>query len=705
MPSFKSIKTQITLATGIALLISIIVMVLVGFYSGNKLYKNISTKTEEYGQQWVSSDLEKIASDVEKVSRLISSNVQLANDIANTQAFLKQHALVNQIDRDKFSQYLKHLLITNPDIGGTYVVWEPNAVDGRDANFEQNNQHSDHKGQYAPYWARSRDGSLNLRPSNMDLVYNDNTTNAQGLRPGEWYLCPFEKQQTCISDPAYWDIKGVPTLMTSITTPIIVDGDVIGVAGVDLSVSFIQTLAEQVNASLFNGAGQLEIISTNGSTVANTANPDAIGKPIEPKRWQQIEPAVKRSDSYVQQGNDEITALVPLTFTSSPMAWAVQISVPLNIAMAQTNNMNDFIDNQFSNSLLSQLIIGLIVGFAGFIVVWVISGRITSPVRKVSSLISDLSESEGDLTQRINIKLSNEVGALSNDLDLFLDKTHNIIKDASDSANRLETTASLSKTISHQTDQSVSAQKTKLKEVSNAIYNMSQSSNDMTHNCLEASKSAEHVSQQIKLSASIVDVSLESLSQLTEKMQNASSDINALETATQNINSILEVIRGISEQTNLLALNAAIEAARAGDHGRGFAIVADEVRNLAVRTQQSTEEIDQIMHVLRNSAANAIQTMRDGTSMCEENKTRATESKSQLDDAVNAAQTINQATANISRSVDQQTTTTEVISRNIHNIHDALNQVSNYASEANNHSQHVDQIVVELKNQINKFKY
>ncbi|WP_086932836.1 methyl-accepting chemotaxis protein [Agarilytica rhodophyticola] len=702
---FNSIKTQIAAAAGVSLLASIITMIVFGMFSGRSLYVDTSDTIVVYSEKMIEESLKKVSNQVSRVSRTISDNIRVAKDIAINQEFIIANDLVDSIDRDEFSNYLKHTLQSNPGVVGVYMVWEPNAVDGMDEVYRGNQFHSDNKGQYSPYWTRSAASEYKVRPSNMDLVYNNRTPNKRGVRPGEWYLCPFESGRACVSDPAVWEVQGIDTLMTSITVPVQAEEKIIGVAGVDVSMGFIQGLTEQVNKSIYQGAGDIRIISFNGSVVADTKTPDEVGKLVSAQYWQDLKNNIQNGRAQTDIGEQSITLLLPLTFNFSEHSWAIELTLPTSVAMQETNALNHQLKSNFTESLIGQLVLGVIVGVCGLGIVYLLAKRLAAPVQQAASLVSELSESEGDLTQRIDIDLKNEVGVLASGLNLFLQKTHEIVKDTCDSSEKLKAAALESTQLSNQTSTSVSNQKLELDMVATAVHEMSKASADVASNCAHTASSAQSALDRVRSCATGLNETVDNLGYLTNKMREAAATMDELEAATQSISGIVDAIKGISEQTNLLALNAAIEAARAGEQGRGFAVVADEVRNLASRTQDSTGEINSLIEKLVAQSSVTVVTMREGTEMCEKNMSRANESQEQLREVVSATQIISDASISIASAVEQQNLVTDEVSQSVNKISNAANEVERYARESYVQSDLISFVVKEIEGKLNRFKY
>ena len=701
---FHSINKQINVTSGASLGAAVLVMTLVGVFLSSSLLSSTSKALNEYSTEIISESLKRIRSDIKDVETIVSDTVRIAKDMATTQEFLYQAQLTDVVNRNHVSDYVRTVLADNSRILGSYIAWEPNAIDGRDATHLNDSGHSDGNGQFGPYWTRSASGELGVRPVNFASAY-DRTPDDRGVMRGEWYMCTFESRSACVSNPAVWDVQGKPTLMTSITAPIESNGKFKGIAGADLSVAFIQQLTETINSTIYQGRGHMRVLSFYGSVVADTKRPGVVGEHLADEQWKSIEKAVKAGREMVDVRDNHIALLLPLTFEGVKNPWAVQYILPNDIAMQKSDELNGQLDGRFKRNLFLQLLSGALIAIAGFVLVFITAKQISSPVRKASQLVTELSESEGDLTKRINIRIDNEVGTLSKGLNSFLSKTHEIVKDTCDSLGVLRNSAQQNAALSHETKESVVKQEQEIQEVTSAVTEMSKATMEIAQNCTDTAQSAESALEKVKDCALGLNTTVESLQALAENMQKASEQVDELESATQGISGIVGVISDISEQTNLLALNAAIEAARAGEQGRGFAVVADEVRNLANRTNQSTAEINSLIDTLAKNSALAVKSMRSGAELCSENAERASNSQTQLQEVVSTTEHISDASISIATAVEQQNSVATEISRNINNINDSVHSVAEIADKTSAESSRINEVTDVLREKLNQFKY
>ncbi|MCF6194920.1 MAG: methyl-accepting chemotaxis protein [Kangiellaceae bacterium] len=231
----------------------------------------------------------------------------------------------------------------------------------------------------------------------------------------------------------------------------------------------------------------------------------------------------------------------------------------------------------------------LFVGMAlGLVLAWAVSFMITSPLNTAVIAMKDISEGEGDLTRRLDVSGTDEIGQLALSFNGFITKMQDVIRKVTASTSQLSAAAEEMSMITGETRTGVQRQQSETALVATAINEMSSTIHEVAANAETAASSANQADTQTEQGKQIVSATMSSITSLATEVETAATVINQLEKDSEDIGSVLEVIRGIAEQTNLLALNAAIEAARAGEQGRGFAFVADKVRNLASRTQEST---------------------------------------------------------------------------------------------------------------------
>ncbi|MBE1276197.1 methyl-accepting chemotaxis protein [Enterovibrio baiacu] len=322
------------------------------------------------------------------------------------------------------------------------------------------------------------------------------------------------------------------------------------------------------------------------------------------------------------------------------------------------------------------------------------------PIREMGDALNDIASGGGDLTQRLTVRSDDEIGQLGHSFNLFVDKIHTSIKGVVDAANhlRLQTEHIESAIKSSVSDSEGQQRESDL--IATAVQEMSASSMQVSQNAGDAANATKSATKEVSSAQNSIADTVGAMSGLRTRIDQSQDMITALNKDVERIASIIGVIRGIAEQTNLLALNAAIEAARAGEQGRGFAVVADEVRVLANKTQQSTEEIQDMIARLEEGTQKAVSSMNESTDASNETVVRVQQTSEYLDGVSNMIITINDMNTQIAAASSQQNTVSEEINRNIHgivengaSIFQNLGSVDNACQELAAKSRQLDQVV------------
>ncbi len=297
-----------------------------------------------------------------------------------------------------------------------------------------------------------------------------------------------------------------------------------------------------------------------------------------------------------------------------------------------------------------------------------IQKTITLPIKHIVVALQGIAQGEGDLSQRLCVNNKDELGEFAHWFNIFIEKIQLLVIKFKESADQLSLSSIELKESSQETNEAVTKQNTELEMIASAIHQMSSTVHEVEKNISSSTKDTEEADNQANLGNTIVSETMESISILADDIDAASTIIMKVKENSDNIGTVLDVIKGIAEQTNLLALNAAIEAARAGEQGRGFAVVADEVRSLASRTQQSTTEIHEMIDSLQKGVKEAVQHMNKGQSQARFSVIKAEKASLSLTAITQAVSIIKDTSLQIASASTQQTHVTEEISRNIVNI-------------------------------------
>lgn len=340
--------------------------------------------------------------------------------------------------------------------------------------------------------------------------------------------------------------------------------------------------------------------------------------------------------------------------------------------------------------------------FAAIVLSYLINRIIMAPIRDTVAVIESMAT--GDLTRRINVRSSDEIGSMASHMNGFIDSLQDTIRSFAKNATEL---AAASVEMSDTADriatgaEEVAAQSA---TVATAGEEMSSTSGDIAQNCQMAAEGAQRAALSAQNGSNVVDNTVAVMEQIAEKVQETAKTVDNLGVRSDQIGDIIATIQDIADQTNLLALNAAIEAARAGEQGRGFAVVADEVRALAERTTKATREISEMIKAIQNETKGAVGAMEQGVQQVESGTAEAAKSGAALREILEQINAVAMQVNQIATAAEEQTATTSEISNNMHQITDVVQQTSRGAQESSASAHRLSVLAAELQNAVSRFR-
>ena len=684
-----SIRLKIVLLSGLCLLGVVALIVGMNIYQTNQNDELVSNSSNQLLTASVQNLLQaKAAEQAVRVQKTFGESLlvitALADQIKDLRAMAAKRSLDAGALREELNQSLKTAFERNDKVLGIWLAFEPNGLDGKDNEFANDAaRQSNEAGRFATYWSRAAGASLNTIMVEEDLTKT--TLSVSGTPYNSWYTCPRDNKRTCLLDPYADTVGNKEMLMTTISVPLIVDGKAIGVVGVDIALDALQAAAVESQRNLFNNAGHMLIVSGSGVLGADSSDAAKVGKKINDTlgaNGQDVLQLLASGTPKILEQGDLIRAVYPVDPIGNSRAWGVVIDLPKQVLLADSVKLQAVLDDAQETGVLTALLVAVVAGVVGLLLIWLTASGVTRPINSVAEMLKNIASGEGDLTQRLNYSKKDELGELVNWFNRFLDKLQPTIAQIKQSITEARGTADQSSEIARQTSEGMQVQFREIDQVATASNEMSATAHDVANSASNAANAAKGADQSAKDGMSIIERSTRDINQLADEVSKAVTEVEALAVNSEQIGSVLEVIRSIAEQTNLLALNAAIEAARAGESGRGFAVVADEVRNLAKRTQDSVEEIRVVIERIQTGTRGVVATMHSSQTQAHNNAGQIRQAVDALGKISDAVTVISDMNLQIASAAEQQSTVAEEVNRNVSAIRTVTETLTGQATES-----------------------
>ncbi|WP_166420862.1 methyl-accepting chemotaxis protein [Pseudoalteromonas sp. Z1A8] len=500
-----------------------------------------------------------------------------------------------------------------------------------------------------------------------------------------WYKLVENKSNTAFTTP-YIDVT-TNELTISAVVPMLQNGQFSGVAGADID---MQTVTKIINDIDFLGLGYGFLLDNKGQVLShpnaklnlkNTSDIFGTNTPLQSEFTQ-----------YEINGESKLISFTKISGIEN-VDWYLGVVIDKNKAYASVST--------FGQTAAVFMVIGIITII---IMMQLLLRYLMQPMNRLNDAIKDIAQGEGDLTSRLTVENDDEFGDLSHSFNIFIEKIQHSIEQVKESTEQLDTAIESLVSQTHSSLSMYDDQSKRTDSVAAAINQFSATSMDISNNAESASQLAKNADEHSTQNQEALSHSVATIHQLSANMEKAQQTINSLNTHTASIGQVLEVIKGVSEQTNLLALNAAIEAARAGEAGRGFAVVADEVRQLAHRTQQSTQEIEDTVSQLQKGSNLAVELMKTSLQDSEKSVQQADAVGNLMSHVIQAIKQINDANHSVASATDEQNQVVKLLDTDIQTISALSIQGKANLNDTLNECTKLKQQFSALENMVQKFK-
>ncbi|WP_150912576.1 methyl-accepting chemotaxis protein [Marinobacter halotolerans] len=612
-----------------------------------------------------------------------------------------------RISRSALQETVGAVLEEQESLSSIYAQFEPDAYDEQDRYFTGGvEEHSSDEGTLEIYYYRTPEGEVKFSRTEDPATKYLDERNEFGIREAEWYLCSRDTKQPCIMEPYNYEIEeGYTELMTSLVMPILKGNEFAGVVGVDINLSTLQETIESVSRELYSGQSRVTLLSKKGLIAASSHYSEFLGRPL-------AEALPEKAGAYTtlhqsEQGYDDGETLAvsyPIDIELPGTEWSLLIELPRETALADVAEITGLLSAEVNATARNQALVGVLVSVIAIGILILLVRSVTRPLNEIRDRMKSLASAEGDLTRELKIDTHAELIELAGGFNQFLGRLRTMINDLKDVNAKVSQQAADVNTIARETNDQTESQHDDIESVVTAMNEMSAAAGEVAGFAGEAAENAQKAQDGIRFTKDTLTSAVNGVSALASDMDEASTAIGHVATRSEDINRIIEVIRGIAEQTNLLALNAAIEAARAGEQGRGFAVVADEVRTLASRTRESTDEISQMIDGLQGDVGGAVTVIKGGVDRATQAVDGTREADHSLATVVERIGSIVEHVTQVATAAEEQSSVSEEINRNLTRINDAANDLRSLAQRVSGSGRTLDEQVKVLDSELSRLK-
>lgn len=502
------------------------------------------------------------------------------------------------------------------------------------------------------------------------------------VRP--WFKLAKTLNRASFTEP-YLDAASDETIISTLAP--VRRGTYRGVVGGDISLSSIDRILATVTLA---GTGYAALIGQDGKVLYHP-NRDLIGEPMDTLIGQS--PDLTGTDNRITMEDDVWRVSFHAIEDARGVDWYLATFANENLIDAPV------VDARTTGAIVAVIALVIMLLALHFMI-----RTLMAPVRRLKDAMADIASGDADLTQRLDARSKDEFGELANSFNSFVENVQTVVRDVQQGASELGGNVVSLRQTAGASRSSVENQQVEIDMIATAINEMSAAASEIAQSAQRTADAANTADEESRQSLGTVKDSRDAVKRLSGEITAATAVIDKLGSDVTSITGVLEVIKSIADQTNLLALNAAIEAARAGEAGRGFAVVADEVRNLARRTQDSTEEINTMIELLQKGAVDAVQVMQASTAVSNVSMEKAQDAMDALERIANAITSISEMTTQIATASEEQTSVSEELNSSITRIADQGQEAATAASENDVYSGQIESVGKALTQNVERFK-
>ena len=695
----NSLRFKLTAGVALLTAISISSMTLIGWYSmHNSSQSAVSNVRQSLGQTAQAMLTAEARLTAQQTATLLNRNYDVAKSLASIMANTAHGGGQTPFRREQVQALAGHLLQVNLGLSSIFTQYEVNGYDNSDAAFDASSAHSSKTGTLEVYWIREAGSIKFVQTEDPAIKYLD-TRNELGLREAEWYLCSRDTLKPCLMEPYIFD----GTLLTSLVYPVVSQGQFRGVAGVDMNLPVLQSGLMQQAATLYGGKTEMHLITGRGMLLASNRFSDKLGtalSQLDNALYQQLQQA----GSSVFEYNGQLLIKSPIKVEASDSVWFSVIAVPKTLALEAAEQLATQLAEDGQSTALTMVGFGvlLLLAIMALLALWL--NAATRPIANMSTVMHQLAGAEGDLTVQLSANSHSELNLMAEGFNAFSAKLRDMIRSLKGASTELQQQSRLMVSTIDKTSTSTSVQASEIQNVVTAMHQMSATANEVATLASSTASGAQESIAALTEANQLLQNTVNEFKGVARDFDSSSQKVAAVASSSQEINQITEVIQAIAEQTNLLALNAAIEAARAGEQGRGFAVVADEVRSLAARTHSSTDQIKKLIDSLQRQVQDTVAQISISTASVDKTVTEAEVAYDKLTQATAGMSTISDNAFQVAAAAEQQNQVSEEINRNVTAIGDATRELESLAQQNLQISSAIDQVTERIDTQLSKLR-